>query len=219
MASKTSTIHIPFQTTQPLNTPGGLGKEVKGNMQGTYILKRLEDDYRGQMKDGQMFKDNRIETNIVGEHSVMKFLKGEQIQPVGGKEGDGITKTRDFLKLRQLTVESQGDSIEKITFNIILGSSAPPILGTQYTSPQIRTYTTSTVTNKEYIQNIHVTHGHVQVKPLTDMLIQQGKWQPSFRDIIENVIEQCSTCLPKRVRSAKPHGNFPRLWTLTTSFQ
>ena len=67
MASKISTIHIPFITTQPLNTPGGLGKEVKGNMQGTDILKRLEDDYRGRMKDGQMFKDNRIETNIVGE--------------------------------------------------------------------------------------------------------------------------------------------------------
>ena len=32
MASKVSTIHIPFQTKQPLNTPGGLGKEVKGNM-------------------------------------------------------------------------------------------------------------------------------------------------------------------------------------------
>ena len=62
MASKISTIHIPFITTQPLNTPGGLGKEVKGNMQGTDILKRLEDDYRGRMKDGQMFKDDRIET-------------------------------------------------------------------------------------------------------------------------------------------------------------
>ena len=148
MASKISTIHIPFKTTQPLNTPGGLGKEVKDNMQGTNILKRLEDDYRGRMKDGQMFKDNRIETNIVGEHSVMKFLKGKHIHPVGGIEGDGITKTHDFLKdvdahiIRQLTVESQGDSLEEITFNIILGSSAPPILGSQYTSPQTRTYTT-----------------------------------------------------------------------------
>ena len=55
-------------------------------MQGTDILKRLEDDYRGRMKDRQMFKDNRIETNIVGEHSVMKFLKGKHIHPVGGKE-------------------------------------------------------------------------------------------------------------------------------------
>ena len=185
-------------------------------MQGTDILKRLEDEYRGQMKDGRMFKDDRIETNIVDEHSVMKFLKGKHIHPVGGKEGDGITKTCDFLKdvdihvIRQLTVESQGDSLEEITFNIILGSSAPPILGTQYTSPQSRTYTTSTVTNKEYIQNIHVTHGHVQAKPLRDMLIQQGKWQLSFRDIIDNVIEQCSTCLPKRVRSAKPHGTLPK---------
>ena len=146
----------------------------------------------------------------------MKFLKGKHIHPVGGKEGDGITKTHDFFKdvdahvIRQLTVESQGDSLEEITFNIILGSSAPPILGTQYMSPQSKTYTTSTVTNKEYIQNIHVTHGHVQAKPLRDMLIQQGKWQLSFRDIIDNVIQQCSTCLPKRIRSAKPHGTLPK---------
>ena len=45
----------PFHTKQPLNTPGGLGKEIKGNMQGTNILKRLENDYRGQMTDGKMF--------------------------------------------------------------------------------------------------------------------------------------------------------------------
>ena len=30
---------------QPLNTPGGLGKEIKGNMQGTNILGRIEIDY------------------------------------------------------------------------------------------------------------------------------------------------------------------------------
>ena len=56
MASKISTIHIPFKTTQPLNTPGGLGKEVKGNMQGTDILKRLEDNYRGQRKTDKCLK-------------------------------------------------------------------------------------------------------------------------------------------------------------------
>ena len=65
MASKNLFHDTPFQTKQPLNTPGGLGKEIKGNMQGTNILKRLEDDYRGQMTDGKMFKDNKIETNIV----------------------------------------------------------------------------------------------------------------------------------------------------------
>ena len=216
MASKISTIHIPVITNQPLNTPGGLGKEIKGHMQGTDVLKRLEDEYRGQMKDGRMFKDDRIETNIVGEHSVKVFLKGKNIHPVGGTNGDGITKTRDFLKdvdvhvIRQLTVESQGDSLEEITFNIILGSTAPPILGTQYTSPQNKTYTTSTVSNEEYIQNIHVTHGHVQAKPLRDLLIQQGKWQLPFRDIIDKVIKQCPTCLPKRVRAAKPQGTLPK---------
>ena len=58
-------------------------------MQGTNILKRLEDDYRGQMTDGKMFEDDRIETNIVGETSVMKLLKGKNIHPVGGTGGDG----------------------------------------------------------------------------------------------------------------------------------
>ena len=44
----------------------------------------------------------------------------------------------------------------------------------------------------------------------TETLIQEGKWQPSFQDIIENVIGNCATCLPKRVRSAKPHGTLPK---------
>ena len=98
MASKDSSTQIPFQTTKPLNTPGGLGKEIKGNMQGTNILNRLENNYRGKMTDGKMFEDDRIETNIVGEHSVKKLLKGENIRPVGGTGGDGITKTHEFLK-------------------------------------------------------------------------------------------------------------------------
>ena len=109
MTSKDSSTHIPFQTTQPLNTPGGLGKEIKGNMQGTNILKRLEDDYRGKMTDGKMFED-----------------------------------------------------------------------------------------------------GHVQAKHLTEVLIQEGEWQPSFQNIIDNVIGQCATCLPRHVQSAKPHGTLPK---------
>ena len=42
------------------------------------------------------------------------------------------------------------------------------------------------------------------------MLIQEGKWQPSFQNIIENVIGNCTTCLPKHSRSAKPHGTLPK---------
>jgi hypothetical protein len=57
MALKESSTQIPFQTTKPL-TPGGLGKEIKGNMQGTNILNRLENDYRGKMTDGKMFEDD-----------------------------------------------------------------------------------------------------------------------------------------------------------------
>ena len=91
-----------------------------------------------------------------------------------------------------------------------MGSSTPPILGSQYTSLHTRTYTTSTVTDKEYIENIHVTHGHVQAKHLTEMLIQEGKWKPSFKNIIDNMIGQCATCLPRRVRSAKPQGTLPK---------
>ena len=125
-------------------------------------------------------------------------------------------KTHDFLKdvdahmIRQVTIEIEGDSPEQITFNIILGSNAPLILGSQYSSPRTKTYTTSTVTNKEYIENIHVTHGHIQIKQLTEMLIQEGKWQPSFQNIIENVIGNCTTYLPNRTLSAKPHGTLPK---------
>ena len=107
-------------------------------------------------------------------------------------------------------VNVEGDNLEQITFSVILGSNAPPILGTQYTSPQTKTYTTSAVTNKEYIKNIHATHGHIQIKQLTKMLTEEGKWQPSFKNIIENVIENCTTCLPKRVRSTKPHCTLPK---------
>ena len=151
---------------------GGFGKEIKGNMQGTNILNRLEDDYRGQMTDGKMFEDDRIETNIVGEPSVMKLLKRKNIHPVGGTGVDGITKTHDFLK--------------DVDAHVIM------------------------ITNKEYIENIHVTHGHIQIKQFTEMLIQEGKWQPSFQNIIENMIGNCTTRLPKRSRSAKPHGTLPK---------
>ena len=65
-------------------------------MQGMNILGGLETDYRGKMTDGQMFKDSRIETNIVGVTTVPKFLAGHNIQPVGGAKGDGITITQKF---------------------------------------------------------------------------------------------------------------------------
>ena len=51
----------PFDPKQPLNTPGGLGKEIKGIMQGTNILGRLEYDYRGKMTGSKMFRASRIE--------------------------------------------------------------------------------------------------------------------------------------------------------------
>ena len=84
----------------------------------------------------------RIETNIVGETSVTKWLAGKNIHPVGGTGGDGITKTHDFLKdvdvhvIRQVTIEIEGDNPEQITFNIILGSNAPPILNTRHHKPK-----------------------------------------------------------------------------------
>ena len=88
----------PFNTDRPLNTPGGLGKEIKGNMQGMNILDCLEIDYRGKMTEGQMFKDSRIETNIIGVTSVTNFLAGYNIHPVRGTEDDGITNTHEFLR-------------------------------------------------------------------------------------------------------------------------
>ena len=74
--------------------------------------------------------------------------------------------------IKLLTIKIEGDNPEQITFNIILGSTVPPILGSQYTSPQTKTYTTSAVTNKEYIKNIHVKHGHIQTIQLTEMLTE-----------------------------------------------
>ena len=62
--------------------------------------------------------------------------------------------------IKLLMVKVEGDNPEQITFNIILGSNTPSILGSHYTSPQTKTYTPA-VTNKEYIKNIHVTHGHI----------------------------------------------------------
>ena len=117
--------------------------------------------------------------------------------------------------IRQVTIEIEGDNPEQITFNIILGSNAPPILGSQYMSPQTNAYTASTVTNKEYIENIHVTHGHIQIKQLTEMLIEEGKWQPSFQNIIENVIGNCATCF--NVPGRPNHTvHFQKPWISTT---
>ena len=87
-----------FIIDRPLKTPEGLGKEIKGNIEGTNILGRLENEYRGKMIDRQIFKDSRIETNIVGVTSVSKFLAENNIQPVGGTDCDDVTNTQEFLK-------------------------------------------------------------------------------------------------------------------------
>ena len=152
-----------------------------------------------------MFKDSRIETNLVGVTLVPKFLAGNNIQPVGGTKGDGITtNTKEFLKdvdtnlITLLTVEVLGDKPEIITFHVILGSNVPPILGNHYMSPQHRMYTTMAVSNKEYIENIHITHGHIQLRQLKSMLANEGKWQPLFTSIIEDVIEMVFVTLDSR---------------------
>ena len=153
--------------------------------------------------------------SIIGVTSVTKLLAGQNIHP-GGTEGDVITDTCDFLKdvdthmIKLLTVEVTGDNPEQITFHIILGSNVPPILGTQYTSLQHKMYTTSAVTNREYIENKHITQGHIQIKPLKTMSLREGKWQPSFSNIIEDVIEKCTSCQPKHVLSSKPHSTPPK---------
>ena len=112
--------------------------------------------------------------------------------------------------IKLLTVEVTGDNPEHITFHIILGSNVPPILGTQYTSPQHKTYTTSVVSNREYIEHIQTTYSHIQLKPLKTMLLREGKWQPSFISIIEDVVGKCTSCQPKQVWSAKPQSTLPR---------
>ena len=82
------------------------------------------------MTDGKMFRDSRIETNIVGETSVMKLPAGQNIHPVGGTGEDGISNTHDFLKdvdahmIKLVKVE--GDNPEQITFNIIQAVTPHP---------------------------------------------------------------------------------------------
>ena len=132
-------------------------------MQGTNILGCLENDYRAKMTDGQTLKDSRIETNIVGVTSVLKFLAGNNIQPVGGTDGDGVTNTQEFFKdvdthiIKLLTVEVLGDKPEIIMFHVILDSNVPPILGSHYRSPQHKMFRTIAVSNKEYIEKYTLT--------------------------------------------------------------
>ena len=45
------------------------------------------------MTDGKMFRDSRIETNIIEETAVVKLLAGQNIHPVGETGGDGITNS------------------------------------------------------------------------------------------------------------------------------
>ena len=42
------------------------------------------------------------------------------------------------------------------------------------------------------------------------MLLREGKWQPSFSNIIEDVKKKCTRCQPKCVRSSKPHSTLPK---------
>ena len=65
---------------------------------------------------------------------------------------------------------------------------------------------TMAVSNKEYIENIHITHGRIQLRQLRSKLADEGKWQPSFTRIVKDVIKKCSSCQPKRVRSIKPQS-------------
>ena len=73
------------------------------------------------MTDGKMFKDRRIETNIIGVTSVAKLLAGQNIYPVGGTGGDGIKDTSGFPMdvdshmIKLLTVKVTGDNPEQIT--------------------------------------------------------------------------------------------------------
>ena len=83
---------------QPLNTPGGLGKELKGNMQGKNIFAHLKTEYRGKpRKPGIMFEDSRVETNIICENTIQLFISKDNIKTIGGDNGDGIIETSDFL--------------------------------------------------------------------------------------------------------------------------
>ena len=151
----------PFNTKQPLNTPGGLGKEIKGNMQDTNILGHLETDYRGQMTDGKMFRDGKIS---------------------------------HMIKL--LTVKVTGDNPEQIPFHVICNTKHTQHWWSQ-TESTLKTFMSHTVT-------------YIQTKPLTTMLIEEEKWQPSFTNIIEDVIEKCTSCQPKHVQSTKPYITLPK---------
>ena len=60
-----TTKHLSTRTG-PLNTPGGLGKEIKGNMQGTNILGGLEIDYIGQWRTDKFSKTVGLKRTLSG---------------------------------------------------------------------------------------------------------------------------------------------------------
>ena len=60
------------------------------------------------------------------------------------------------------------------------------------------------------MENIHITHGHIQTKQLITMLTEEGKWQPSFTNITEDVTKKCTSCQPKGVRSSIPYSTLPK---------
>ena len=68
----------------PLYTTGGLGKVLKGNMQDTNIFWRLESEHKGRpRKPGQVFMDDRVESNIIGEYAIQLFKSAANIKTLG----------------------------------------------------------------------------------------------------------------------------------------
>ena len=70
--------------------------------------------------------------------------------------------------------------------------------------------TTIVVSNKEYIESMHLNHGHIQLGLLRLMSINRGKWQPTFTSISKDVVAKCLSCQPKHVWSSKPQSTLPR---------
>ena len=112
--------------------------------------------------------------------------------------------------IRQVTIEIEGES----RTNYIQHYSGEQRPTHSRVSTHITTNQNAHHVNG-YKQGVHREHTcytrtHSDQTADRNVNTQEGKWQPSFQNIIENVIGNCTTCLPKRSQSAKPHGTLPK---------
>ena len=67
-------------------------------------------------------------------------------------------------------------------------------------------YSTSNSTPR-VIQDIHITQGHMQPPIIKELLVESGRWQPEYGDLLKKVVNDCKECRPKRRRTSHTQGS------------